>query len=219
MDLAYFIQRLKNNTLQNIGWDYFDDIDWVYHINTSLIFFYNYMNSNWLWYYSHVHETLTSQTESTIWATNDVISRIFKVYDKSNKIELRQNNISPTMKWDGRWLFSMTGSKQITSGQGTTEIEIWYQRLPIWHDFTNLSQQIDLPREAIGSLEFLILRRIMPIHLEQGATLANNYFEQAKASMDIYAANIWYTNSMKGMVSSDQFNNEQSMQTRWKSFN
>jgi hypothetical protein len=84
----------------------------------------------------------------------------------------------------------MTGSKQITSGQGTTEIEIWYQRLPIWHDFTNLSQQIDLPREAIGSLEFLILRRIMPIHLEQGATLANNYFEQAKASMDIYAANI-----------------------------
>lgn len=219
MDLAYFIQRLKNNTLQNIGWDYFEDIDWLYHINTALIFFYNYMNSNGLRYYSHVHETLTEPTETDVWQTSNVIGRIFKVYDKANKTELKQANINAKLDTNWKGLFHMSGSQEITLGQSTTDIEIWYQRLPIWHDFTDLSQTIDLPREAIGSLEFLILRRIMPIHLEQGATLANNYFEQAKSSMDIYAANIWYTNSMRGMISPDQFNNEQSMQTRGKSFN
>jgi hypothetical protein len=36
--------------------------------------------------------------------------------------------------------------------------------------------------------------------------------------MKVYAQNIWYTNSMKGMITPDQFNNEQSISTRNNNF-
>lgn len=138
--------------------------------------------------------------------------------DLSQKIEIKQNNVAANFHKLEKYAYSMTAGNQITINTPIKDIGIWYQRLPTWHNYLDLEVEIDIPREAIGVLEFLVQWRTLPVNLEQWAQLANNYYEQAKESMKVYAQNIWYTNSMKGMITPDQFNNEQSISTRNNNF-
>jgi len=69
-------------------------------------------------------------------------------------------------------------------------IKMVYARLPIRHDYNDLTVALDIPDDMAGILEFFVFRRLMPIHLEQGASLANNYFSQANSSLEMYAKNI-----------------------------
>lgn len=217
---AYFIQRLRNNSLQNLWIDYFDDIDWVYHINTALIFIYNYMNSNGTWYHSNVYQTLTAASPGTnVFTLTYPLSRIWRV-ENSSWEALKPNNVNVALLNRGRedW-YAISASNQITTKDNYTELKIWYQRLPNWADYTDLQQTIDLPETAIWVLEFFVLWRIFPIHLEQWAALANNYYQQALESLEIYAKNIGMLSENDAFITADQFNNEQRPEVwshRWK---
>jgi hypothetical protein len=88
MQLSYFVQRLKNFTLQNMSSDFFDDVDWVYHINTSLVYIYNYMNANGNWYRTNKTEDITAVLDTvngdTIWNTTYKLSRVWKIWDTTS---------------------------------------------------------------------------------------------------------------------------------------
>jgi len=179
------------------------------------------MNSNWPWYHANVYQTLTSTNPAgdTVWPLTYTIWRVFQVVNGTINKKLVQNNVNSNYNSpDITNGFFISSDTDITTEAAITELKVWYQRLPIWHDYTNLNVDIDIPQHAIGILEFLVLWRIMPIHLEQGAQLANNYFSQAQTSMKEYAQNIGYTNSMRNIITGDQFNYEQSAGTFGKVF-
>jgi len=101
MQLSYFIQRLKNFSLQNMATDFFDNVDRVYHINTSLIYMYNYMNSNGNRYRSNVDENLAATIDpvngDTAWTTTYKLSRIRKMRDTTTSTapaEMALSNVS-----------------------------------------------------------------------------------------------------------------------------
>jgi len=60
MKLSYIVQRLKNGSTLNVSNDFFDDIDFVYHINVSLNIIFSKMNSLGNWYFSNKTESLTA---------------------------------------------------------------------------------------------------------------------------------------------------------------
>jgi len=155
----------------------------------------------------------------TVWNLSKTFGRIFQVVNADINRKLTQNNINSNFNKDeDKWWFFVSGGNQITTWTPIKTLKVWYQRMPEWHDYTNLNVEVDIPIQAIWILEFYILWRIMPVHLEQGAQLANNYFWQAQTMMKEYADNIGYTNSMKWMYVSDQFNNEQDTALWGKTF-
>lgn len=209
MQLSYFIQRLKNFSLQNMATDFFDNVDRVYHINTSLIYMYNYMNSNGNRYRSNVDENLAATIDpvngDTAWTTTYKLSRIRKMRDTTTSTapaemalsnvsfymdENIYNDYSGTLSTTSTW-YRITWSNTFLSSRALMNIKMVYARLPIRHDYNDLTVALDIPDDMAGILEFFVFRRLMPIHLEQGASLANNYFSQANSSLEMYAKNIW----------------------------
>lgn len=201
---SYFIQRLRNFSLQNLSNDFFDDVDRVHKINTNILFIFNYMNANGTWYYSNVKQVLTATDTvngDNTWTLANPLSRIWRIeadfpnpptgVQKVCSQLLTPNNVHDDLdnnnKNNG---FSVAGEITIHTKQKYTSLTVYYQRLPLWADYTDLSQPIDIPYSAIGILEYLVMRSLFPINYEQGASLANNYYQQALESLEIYAKNI-----------------------------
>lgn len=175
------------------------------------------MNANGNWYRTNVDEDLTATTDpvnwDTLWTTQYKLSRIRKMRDTTTATdpdEILPSNVSfyldPyinswswTLSTSTTW-YRITWSNNFLTSQKLKSIKMVYGRLPIWHDYTNLTQDLDLPDDMLGILEFFIFWRLMPIHLEQGASLANNYFNQATESLKMYAQNIWLLSPQIGFT-------------------
>ena len=198
MKLSYLIQRLKNGTTLNVSYDFWDDIDFVYHINNSLNIIFSQMNSLWNWYFSNIRETLwsTDWEQKTVFKTQYDISRIWQV-KVDGKTILQPANVhfdleNPDWNEWGWGDFMVTWPKEITLKDKASQVEIIYARFPKWHDFDHINEEeVDLPDQLIWALEFYVFWRLMPVFYEQGASLANNYLSQAKETLENYAANIW----------------------------
>ena len=217
LKLNYLITRIKNKTLQNISEDYFDNNDFIYHINIALIYIFNYMNSNWTRYFSTTEETLTESTPTDIRTLEYNMGKIFQVRDVDNDIVLTHKNISINMSEDDG-AYVVAWDNKIRTSWKLTNLEVVYQRMPKrYDDPNNMNVDVDLPIQAIGALDFFTLRLILPIHLENGASLANNYFEQWTKALVNYAKNVWGLHEMDDIVTADQFNDEQSQST-WGKF-
>ena len=199
MKLSFLIQRLKNGTTLNVSYDFWDDIDFVYHINNSLQIIFAQMNSLWNWFFSNVRETLWStneeEAEKDEFTTQYDISRIWEV--KADWVNiLTPANVhfdleNPDWNEYGAWDFYVSAPNKIKTKKKYKQIEITYARFPKWHDFENIDDDVDIPDQLVGALEFYVFWRLMPVFYEQGASLANNYLSQAKEHLENYAANIW----------------------------
>ena len=199
MKLSFLIQRLKNGTTLNVSYDFWDDIDFVYHINNSLQIIFAQMNSLGNWFFSNVRETLWStnedEAEKDEFTTQYDISRIWEV--KADWVNiLTPANVhfdleNPDWNEYGAWDFYVSAPNKIKTKKKYKQIEITYARFPKWHDFENIDDDVDIPDQLVGALEFYVFWRLMPVFYEQGASLANNYLSQAKEHLENYAANIW----------------------------
>ena len=199
MKLSFLIQRLKNGTTLNVSYDFWDDIDFVYHINNSLQIIFAQMNSLGNWFFSNVRETLWStnedEAEKDEFTTQYDISRIWEV--KADWVNiLTPANVhfdleNPDWNEYGAWDFYVSAPNKIKTKKKYKQIEITYARFPKWHDFENIDDDVDIPDQLVGALEFYVFWRLMPVFYEQGASLANNYLSQAKEHLEYYAANIW----------------------------
>lgn len=203
MKLSFLIQRLKNGTTLNISYDFWEDVDFVYHINNSLQIIFAQMNSLGNWFFSNVKETLgtTDWEEKFVFQTQYDISRIRQV-KVDGKTILQPANVHfdlETPDWNERWDWDyyVSGPKEITLKDKAAQVEIIYARFPKWHDFDNLNEEVDVPDQLVWALEFYVFWRLMPVFYEQGASLANNYLSQAKEHLENYAANIWLLTNQK----------------------
>ena len=209
MKLSYLIQRLKNGTTLNVSYDFWDDVDFVYHINNSLQIIFAQMNSLGNWFFSNVREKIWS-TDSTEekdeFETQYDISRIWEVKADWQTV-LQPANVhfdleNPEWNEWGAWDFYISAPNKIKTQKKYKQIEVTYARFPKWHDFENVKEEeVDLPDQLIWALEFYVFWRLMPVFYEQGASLANNYLSQAKEHLENYASNIglltvqkWFTN-------------------------
>ena len=203
MKLSFLIQRLKNGTTLNISYDFWEDVDFVYHINNSLQIIFAQMNSLGNWFFSNVKETLgtTDWEEKFVFQTQYDISRIWQV-KVDGKTILQPANVHfdlETPDWNERWDWDyyVSGPKEITLKNKAAQVEIIYARFPKWHDFDNLNEEVDIPDQLVWALEFYVFWRLMPVFYEQGSSLANNYLSQAKEHLENYAANIWLLTNQK----------------------
>lgn len=207
MQLSYLIQRLKNGTTLNVSYDFWDDIDFVYHINNSLQIIFAQMNSLWNWFFSNTREKVwvTGDSEWTDeFQTTYDISRIWEI-KADGKTILQPANVhfdleNPDWNEWGAWDFYVSAPNKIKTKEKYKEIEITYARFPKWHDFEHLDENVDIPDQLVWALEFYVFWRLMPVFYEQGASLANNYLSQAKEHLENYASNIglltvqkWFT--------------------------
>ena len=198
MQLSYVIQRLKNWSTLNVSHDFFDDIDLVYHINVCLVDIFSQMNAMGNWYFSNMTDTLVSPdvdwqtTKKKIRETTYDISRFWQV--KWDWGEIDQANISLDITHPEEDETSpgyvMTWSKNIKTLSEFNTLEVVYARFPKRHDHADLSQEIDLPPQLLWALEFLVFWRLLPVFYEQWSSLANNYLNQAKETIQNYASNI-----------------------------
>lgn len=209
MKLSYLIQRLKNGTTLNVSYDFWDDVDFVYHINNSLQIIFAQMNSLGNWFFSNVREKIWS-TDSTEekdeFETQYDISRIWEIKADWQTV-LQPANVhfdleNPEWNEWGAWDFYISAPNKIKTQKKYKQIEVTYARFPKRHDFENVKEEeVDLPDQLIWALEFYVFWRLMPVFYEQGASLANNYLSQAKEHLENYASNIglltvqkWFTN-------------------------
>lgn len=198
MKLSYLIQRLKNGTTLNVSYDFWDDVDFVYHINNSLQIIFAQMNSLGNRFFSNVKEELwsTDDAEKDEFTTQYDISRIWEI-KADGKAVLQPANVhfdleNPDWNEWGAGDFYVSGPNKIKTKEKYKKIEITYARFPKWHDFEKVKEEdVDLPDQLIWALEFYVFWRLMPVFYEQGASLANNYLSQAKEHLENYAANIW----------------------------
>ena len=205
MKLSYFIQRLKNGTTLNVSYDFWDDADFVYHINNSLQIIFAQMNSLWNWFFSNTKEELwsTDEIEKDSFSTQYDISRIREV--KGDGKVLQAANVHYDLEnpdWNEYWEgdYYMDSPKSIRTKSKYKKVEIIYARFPKWHDFEHLDEAVDIPDQLIWALEFYVFWRLMPVFYEQGASLANNYLSQAKEHLENYAANIWLATAQKWFI-------------------
>lgn len=203
MKLSFLIQRLKNGTTLNVSYDFWDDVDFVYHINNSLEIIFSQMNSLGNWFFSNTKETLwtTDWETKTVWQTQYDISRIWQIKVDGKNI-LQPANVHfdlETPDWNewGDGDYYVSWPKEITLKEKASQVEIIYARFPKWHDFDHLDEEVDIPDQLIWALEFYVFWRLMPVFYEQGASLANNYLSQAKEHLENYAANIWLLTTQK----------------------
>jgi len=202
MQLSFLIQRLKNGTTLNISYDFRDDTDFVYHINNSLEIIYSQMNSLGNRFYSNIKEELWSSddAEKDEFTTTYDLSRIWEI--KWDGKVLQPANVhfdleNPDWNERGAWDYYVSGVNKIKTKAKYKKLEIAYARFPKWHDFEHLDEEVDLPNQLIGALEFYVFWRLMPVFYEQGASLANNYLSQAKEHLENYASNIWLLTTQK----------------------
>lgn len=204
MKLSYLIQRLKNGTTLNVSYDFWDDVDFVYHINNSLQIIFAQMNSLGNRFFSNVKEELwsTDDAEKDEFTTQYDISRIWEI-KADGKTILQPANVhfdleNPDWNEWGAGDFYVSGPNKIKTKEKYKKIEITYARFPKWHDFEKVKEEdVDLPDQLIWALEFYVFWRLMPVFYEQGASLANNYLSQAKEHLENYAANIWLLTAQK----------------------
>lgn len=86
---------------------------------------------------------------------------------------------------------SPTSTNEITTIDGNSTINVIYNRFPKTHTLENKSSEdIDIPVQLIFAVTTICNWMLMPIHLEQGATLSNNYLSQARNFLDEYATTV-----------------------------
>ena len=199
MQLSYIIQRLKNGTIQNISHDFWEDIDYVHHINASLNYIFSQMNSLGNWFFSNTKEEISdsSWNKIKVFRTRYGISKIWQVkWDWQplvmSNVNFDLDNPEYNEEWEGD--FHISWENEITTKQSYQKLEVIYARFAKWHDFNNLNDELDLPMGLVGVLEFLVY---WPVFYEQGASLSNNYLAQAKEEFEKYAANIWFLTRQK----------------------
>lgn len=204
MKLSFLIQRLKNGTTLNVSYDFWDDVDFVYHINNALQIIFAQMNSLWNRFFSNIREKIwstDSEEEKDEFTTQYDISRIWEV--KADWVNILQPaNVhfdleNPDWNEWGAGDFYVSGPNKIKTQKKYKQIEITYARFPKWHDYENINEDVDIPDQLIWALEFYVFWRLMPVFYEQGASLANNYLSQAKEHLENYAANIWLLTHQK----------------------
>lgn len=196
---------MKNGTTLNISHDFWEDVDFVYHINVCLNNIFAQMNSLWNWYFSNIKETLGStwDIEKDKFNTTYDISRIWQVKWDWNVLQPANvhydlENPERNEYWEGDYI--ITKANEITTKTKYKSLEIIYARFPKWHEFDHLDEEVDLPLQLIWALEFLVFWRLMPVFYEQWASLANNYLSQAKEELENYAANIWLLTHQRGFT-------------------
>lgn len=206
MKLSYLIQRLKNGSTLNVSYDFWDDVDFVYHINNSLQIIFAQMNSLWNWFFSNIKENLwsTDDSEKDEFTTQYDISRIWEVKWDGNVLQAANVHFdleNPDWNEYWEWDYYMNSPKSIKTKKKYKKIEITYARFPKWHDFEKVKEEdVDLPDQLIWALEFYVFWRLMPVFYEQWASLANNYLSQAKEHLENYAANIWLATAQKWFI-------------------
>lgn len=208
MKLSYLIQRLKNGTTLNVSYDFWDDVDFVYHINNSLQIIFAQMNSLWNRYFSNVREKIwstDSEEEKDEFETQYDISRIWEIKADWNTVlqpaSVHYDLENPEWNEWGGGDFYVSAPNKIKTQKKYKQIEITYARFPKWHDFEHIKEEdVDIPDQLVWALEFYVFWRLMPVFYEQGASLANNYLSQAKEHLENYASNIglltaqrWFT--------------------------
>lgn len=202
MELSYVVQRIKNGTTLNISHDFWDDVDFVYHINNAIGYIFSTMNSFGNWYYSNTEEEIGASdwTESDTFTTQYDISNFRLVL--GDWTPLVQSNVNfnipaPEYSDEGTGDYYLAWSNKIVTRKKYKKITIYYSRFNKRHDHDNLWEKIDIPKQLLGVLEFLVFWRVMPVFYEQGASLANNYLNQAKEELQAYASNIWFISQQK----------------------
>jgi hypothetical protein len=158
---------------------------------------YNYLASYWSWYWSNKTEILspTNAPTNTLFQTASSIGRIFSIKD-ANDSELYPVNISPDMIYDkpvdepDAWYVRWDTSETFKTVSTQDSVTIVYSRMPKWHSIDNKSEQFDCPPECFIGVLLLTNWLMFPIHLEQWASLANNYYNQATTFLDQYAKNL-----------------------------
>ena len=194
MKLSYIIQRLKNGSTLNVSNDFFDDVDFVYHINVSLNLIFSKMNSLGNWYFSNKTESLTADGGWTQknWTLSSDVSRFWQVSGDWSKLTQAtvSLDITDSEDYEGTAGFVLNGARSIRTTDRLWTLDVVYARFPIWHDYQDLEQELDLPDQLVWALEFYVFWRLMPVFYEQGSSLANNYLSQAEKTIEEYALNI-----------------------------
>jgi len=162
------------------------------------------MNSTGGWFFSNRKETYTSATLKTEWTTDFNIERIRSVivdwesdlHPKNIDADLsitRFNN--PEMETDEiyHWYYSMKWEKKIyVWSTGYYTFDIVYSRWPTVYTINDKNKEIDLPQWLIWALQFLTLWTSMPVYMEQGASLANQYYSMYNEIMNEYMTSVWF---------------------------
>ena len=194
MKLSYIIQRLKNGSTLNVSNDFFDDVDFVYHINVSLNLIFSKMNSLGNWYFSNKTESLTADGGWTQknWTLSSDVSRFWQVSGDWSKLTQAtvSLDITDSEDYEDTAGFMLNGARSIRTTDSFWTLDVVYARFPIWHDYQDLEQELDLPDQLVWALEFYVFWRLMPVFYEQGSSLANNYLSQAEKTIEEYALNI-----------------------------
>ena len=194
MKLSYIVQRLKNGSTLNVSNDFFDDIDFVYHINVSLNIIFSKMNSLGNWYFSNKTESLTADGGWTqkSWTLSSDVSRFWQVsWDWAKLTQATVSlDITDSEDYEDTAWFMLNWSKSIRTTDAFGTLDVVYSRFPKWHDYLDLEQDLDLPDQLVWALEFYVFWRLMPVFYEQGSSLANNYLSQAEKTIEEYALNI-----------------------------
>lgn len=208
--VSFMAQRLQTFSLRNKSRDHFDNIDWVYKINQALNFVYLMMNSNWSWFYSNVTEDMVF--DQTTWERStsswNWFCKIFEVVGDGDCI-LDHRNISNSIDDDKYWTstylsspktFFVSWDGKIKTKETYNTIRISYARMPIEHNADNMNELLDCPNRLSAAVECFAFRLTRSSHFEQGASLANQYFNIWNIFINMYAkwigmtvSNSWFT--------------------------
>jgi hypothetical protein len=184
-------QLFKDMSLRNITDDMNDISNFIFMMNMALIFLYSTVSQKWPRYYNIVTEDVTPDDPNwTIYTLSHNIMFHYEIQDAWGQV-FSKRNVSVDMRseyteWDiireyDNRIFSQYSPNQIKLKEHKPTIKIMYARMPERSDIdTNLSWNVDCPREYLGNLLMIILWVLFPQRLENWATLANNYFAQHK---------------------------------------
>ncbi len=216
MLLSVFIQLIKNEAMQNIAQDFYDNTDWIFSVRNGLNYIFGYLNSKNIWYYSTVDETV-SPLDATNKIFNSTHSIQWFIFDKQlgetwvqadASTWLKRRNFYVTANQNqADYSFTTYGNTEWIIGIKTamphSSMRLIYKRWPTLPTFdpTALAQNIDLPVALQGVLKYYCLWSVFPVYLENGVALSQNYFAMMNNELDRYAMTIGSGVDQDGFIS------------------
>lgn len=193
MKVSTALNLVKASTLQNISNDYANDDIRIQYVNGAVSYIFFRLMSKWSRYWATHEETLT--WSNSVFTTTYGIWRVWEAKDAqwgeivlapiSADMNASRAGDDEPAKWMRR---SNSSSKQLVVKDTTiSTMSIIYSRMPKKHDVANIgTEELDLPDELSIAFVLAVNWLIQPIHLEQWATLANNYYNQLNTLLDEY---------------------------------
>lgn len=184
-DLIWVAQKRAN---QNIWQDMFDNSDWIFEMYDALSYVYNYVNKFWWLFWTIADENLVP--ENWIVTLSYPMNRLIAVMN-SEEAELIPANYYLLSNDTQSYIIKSEKTIQVTSD--ITSVRVVYLRGIDILTTDDVSLPVDIPNALLWVVVFYTLWKMMPIYLEQWASLANNFFSQMKEILDEYMFNLWYT--------------------------